>query len=1098
MVVMDESFIRRYQSLNRAQRQAVDKIEGPLMVLAGPGTGKTELLSMRVANILRQTDTLPENILCLTFTESGQAAMRKRLREIIGPSAYKVNIHTFHSFGSETINRYDQYFYQGSNFRPADDLSSYEVLREVFAELDHKNPLSIKVNDSFIYLDDALRTISELKRSGLTSDELLKVLDANDIIIDRAERLLAPILSDKIDKKTAAKLAPKLSDLRNTDESPVATVIPLSQIITDSLEGALKAVDETGTTKPLTAWKNTWFKRDANKNLVLKSRDRQTRLRGLSYVYYLYLQRMQEKELYDFDDMILRVVHAMEVFPELRYNLQEKYQYVMVDEFQDTNLAQMRILLNLVASEISGDQPNVMVVGDDDQAIFSFQGAEVGNINYFLELFQQAEIISLTENYRSAPSILASARNTITLAQDRLENRLEWLDKNLKPHKVDVDPPVVRLLELSTSAQERSWLADDIGRRIRDGAAPSSFAVIARNHAQITALLPYFTNRSIRVSYERRDNILEMPVIKLVELLGRTVTAIAANRHATVDVLLPELLAHPAFRIEPVTIWQLGIAAWRERRGWLETMLDSAKLGELAQWLVEQAELSLHTPLEHIIDSLIGVNQSSDRYVSPLYDFYFNQDRIESAAQDYLLCLESLRMIRGELRNYRNDANPLLKDLVDFIGLYRERGKSITLVRLASSPDEASVQLLTAHKAKGLEFENVYIIDTTDNIWGQSVRPGSRKIDYPENLPLKPAGDKYDERLRIFFVAATRAQQHLTVLYGRYDDGGREQQPAAFLTEAGWHVEQIPAENDLTKQLEVAKSNWYQPVVQPIQPDMRSLLAPTLAEYRLSSTHLNNFLDVSRGGPSNFLMQNLLRFPSAMNPAAAYGSAVHAALQRAHAHLRANGSPRPLEDILNDYEKHLRDCRLESDDFNYYYQKGIDALTAFLAAKAGTFHADQLAEVDFGHQTVIIDGIRLTGELDLIDINDDRLTVVDYKTGRPSPTWHGAQETDKMKLHKYRNQLLFYDLLIRNSRDFGRYKILNYEIQFIEPLPSGEIITLDLTPSADERERFHRLVSAVWNRIINLDLPDITDFSPNLKGMVDFERWLIDKSAPDT
>src|SRR5690349_4954655 len=117
-------FDTRYKKLNDRQRQAVDTIDGPLMVVAGPGTGKTELLSMRTANILRRTDTLPENILCLTFTESGAAAMRRRLTEIIGKDAYKVSIHTFHSFGSEIINRYGEYFYHGADFRPASDLSA--------------------------------------------------------------------------------------------------------------------------------------------------------------------------------------------------------------------------------------------------------------------------------------------------------------------------------------------------------------------------------------------------------------------------------------------------------------------------------------------------------------------------------------------------------------------------------------------------------------------------------------------------------------------------------------------------------------------------------------------------------------------------------------------------------------------------------------------------------------------------------------------------------------------------------------------------------------------------------------------------------------
>lgn len=180
-------FAKRYKQLNAAQKQAVDLIDGPVMVIAGPGTGKTELLSVRAANILKQTDTLPENILCLTFTESGATAMRERLIGIIGKDAYKVAIHTFHGFGTEIINQNREYFYRGALFQPADDLNRYEILRSIFDELDYKNPLASTMNSEYTHQSDAAKVISELKRSGLTSDELLAVLDASEATIDAAE-----------------------------------------------------------------------------------------------------------------------------------------------------------------------------------------------------------------------------------------------------------------------------------------------------------------------------------------------------------------------------------------------------------------------------------------------------------------------------------------------------------------------------------------------------------------------------------------------------------------------------------------------------------------------------------------------------------------------------------------------------------------------------------------------------------------------------------------------------------------------------------------------------------------------------------------------
>ncbi len=180
-------FTSRYNTLNTNQRLAVDTIDGPVMVVAGPGTGKTELLGMRAANILKKTDTLPENILCLTFTESGAHAMRERLASIIGKDAYKVAIHTFHGFGAEVINQHSEYFYHGANFRPADELSSYEIISRILDDLDYDNPLASKMNGEYTHIRDITSSISELKRSGLTSDELLQVLDSNDLVLDASE-----------------------------------------------------------------------------------------------------------------------------------------------------------------------------------------------------------------------------------------------------------------------------------------------------------------------------------------------------------------------------------------------------------------------------------------------------------------------------------------------------------------------------------------------------------------------------------------------------------------------------------------------------------------------------------------------------------------------------------------------------------------------------------------------------------------------------------------------------------------------------------------------------------------------------------------------
>jgi len=138
-----KTFLDGYNKLNDAQKSAVDQTDGVVMVIAGPGTGKTQLLAMRVANILHKTDTNADNILCLTFTENAAANMTERLANIIGADAYKVAVHTFHGFGSEIISRHGEHFFAGANFRPADDITTAEIISEILANLPHDNPLKI-------------------------------------------------------------------------------------------------------------------------------------------------------------------------------------------------------------------------------------------------------------------------------------------------------------------------------------------------------------------------------------------------------------------------------------------------------------------------------------------------------------------------------------------------------------------------------------------------------------------------------------------------------------------------------------------------------------------------------------------------------------------------------------------------------------------------------------------------------------------------------------------------------------------------------------------------------------------------------------------
>lgn len=1116
------TFKEEFNKLNVSQRKAVRTIEGPVMVVAGPGTGKTQLLSMRVANILRSTDANPNNILCLTFTESGAAAMRQRLVKLTGQAAYGVAIHTFHSFGSEIINRYGDYFYRGAHFRPADQLSSYEALREIFDKLSHDNPLASTMNGEYTGLKDAQKAISDLKKSGLTPDELNLILDHNDSFISFAEPILSAAFEARLSKKSFTTVESAMHDLELYEDQPVPVIgyKALSELCSASLSSALSAAQDAGSTKPLTAWKNKWLEKGDTGSQVFKDRKRNNKLRALSGIYYEYLVAMQERSLYDFDDMILRVVHAMEVFADLQLNLQEQYQYVLVDEFQDTNGAQMRLLWNLTNNEQSDGRPNILVVGDDDQAIYSFQGADLGNILQFSELYRQPAVITLTDNYRSTSPILKAARALVVQGSERLESTMKGINKTLHARNDTPDAPHVSFTLLPKQSDEYFWLVNKIKARIKSGIPASDIAIIGRNHVELQRILPYIAESGLPLRYERQDNALDLPVIRLLELLAEVINDIGLQRYDVVDENLPKLLAHPSWRLTTHDVWQLSLKAYKDRRFWLEIMLESdGKLRDIAEWLIVISHTAQHEPLEIIMDKMLGGQEPQvaeaeneeaaapfddgpkEEYTSPIRAHFFPANGLKTNASHYITNLTALTVIRRRLREYRPDKTLLLEDFCHFIAMHRRINLSIGIGDEMNTEDEA-IHVMTAHKSKGLEFDTVFVTCASDSIWGAGGRGRSGSISFPANLPLAPSGDSDDERIRLLYVALTRAKAQLFLSCHKKDNRGKEALPASYLLIPEFTTTDGEADGSQSSAIIAAEAVWHEHLTRLPKADMKQLLQPTLEHYRLSATHLNNFLDVANGGPESFLLQNLLRFPQAMSPSAAFGSSVHGALQRAHAHLSATGTKRPVEDVLHDFEELLCGHQVSKTDLQRLLQKGSDVLQNFMAQRYDSFTPDQIAERSFSNQAVTVDGVRLTGAIDLmnIDMPSRSITVTDYKTGKPATSWSGKTEFEKIKLHKYRQQLMLYKLLVENSRDFASkgFVVTSGVLQFVEPTSGGDIVALEMSYDDSELEEFKTLLKAVWNHIQSLSMPDTAQYPPTLKGILAFEATLIEKMSANS
>ncbi len=1135
----EDLFLQRYSQLNSKQKQAVDAIEGPVMVVAGPGSGKTELLSLRVANILRNApDITASNILCLTYTEAGATNMRQRLAGLIGHQAYKVTINTFHGFSSDIIGRYGEYFYSGATLQPADDLTKIEILQNILNQLSHDDPLASQFLGTHTYIKDISSAIGDLKKAGLTPDQFAYLLEKNQVMVQAVSHDIQSIFSGTVDQKSlpaAQELVAKMRALSLVDQEQSA--IQLGQfdniltILADSLELAI--TQSQGITRyapPLTKWKNDFTKKDATGLVQLKEQDRLPKLLSLATIYQRYQEAMTVQRFYDFDDMVLDVLNALASQPALGYALQEQYQYILVDEFQDTNDAQMRLLAHLTSAELHEGRPNIMVVGDDDQAIYKFQGATISNIHQFTQRYSDPQVIVLTDNYRSSQRILDVSRQIIIQGQDRLETIQTDIIKELTAqgqHARHQHQPQFHLYqtqeqEFSATAQAIKDHLDSIGW---DKAA--HIAVICARRKDLEQFALHLGLLGVPVRYDRQKDVLQEPHIHQLIQMARFIAKLSRHQQAEADDLLPEILSYPFWNIDRQTLWQLAVnasLAKQQQRLWLDQMdnSDHPRLVAISQWfkqlrLLSETE-SIETILEHLIGAhtpLLPADEDSDidwltdnpspvarrpspegegfAFASPFKDFYFDTSSNQAIDQGrYVSFLSSLQVFIKKLRAYRPGQMLKLDDLLTFVDLHLANDIKITDTSVYASGSQA-VQLLTAHGAKGLEYDTVYLLSCVQPVW---VSKGwTNKLTFSDNMPIAMDSDNLDDKLRLFFVAVTRAKQQLFLSAYNQQSDGKEVQQLGFLVEvlAGQQVDSQAAALD--KPAEVLAESWKTYHQPPVQVSEQAILLPLVENYQLSITHLNDFLDVTRNGPQDFLQQHLLRFPQPKSTAQAYGTAVHEALRQLFEKLRFDTTLPSIDFLQQAFVAALESERLNNQDHRKLLERGQQELDLYYQSKSSAFNPQDIVERNFANQQVIIGQACLGGKIDrIVQLRPGIVSVHDIKTGKPSDKWTGAQDYQKIKLTKYRRQLLFYKLLVENSRDFGdKMKVEQGILEFIEPNSAGKFVELplELNDLQSDLDQLQQLIQVVYQHIQQLNFPDTSHYSPTSAGAEQFIEDLL-------
>ncbi len=1062
-------FKREYARLNAAQRQAVETIDGPVLVIAGPGTGKTQLLSMRVANILAKTDANASNILCLTFTNKAAINMRERLYQLVGPDSRNVVVRTFHSFAAEIMNQYPDYFWQGARLSVAPDAIQLEIIQSILASLPLDSPLASTFAGAFTALNDVKEALKLAKESGLMPDQLRANVKANLGYIDKIEPLLANALAPSLSVKNLLQLAATINKLPIQRLKKGALLLPLDVILCESLTYAIEQDTPTNKTKETGRWKQRWIQTVNGQRGMFKERQRNAWWLAVADVYENYREVLHQRGYYDYSDMLIEVLEQLSHRPDMLADLQERFLYVLIDEFQDTNAAQLRLAKLIADHYAANNRPNLMAVGDDDQSIFAFNGAELNNMLDFRRSYPDTKLVVLADNYRSTQTILDTAQKIIEQAEDRLVKHETNIPKRLTARNAPKGRS--QIVHFSYPTQSHQYVA--VVGHIKEiwDKGDHDIAVLARKHSSLKQLASLLLKAHVPVRYDQQSNVLEHEAIKHICLIASLAVAIAKGDRPTVDVGIAELVRHPMWSLSPRTLWKLAVSNY-SAPDWLESLMTHAdpKLASIGNWLSELARISSQQPLSLVMEQILGL-RSSRSLLSPLRQYYID---VRPLTSEYLETLSAIELLRGLTTEFQAEAT--LEDFVRFVHLNLSTNRVIADESWFSGGERA-VQLLTIHKAKGLEFDNVFVIDAIESMWRP--RPGGRSS--PANLRLQAYGEKYDDYIRLLYVAASRARRTLIATSYFTDGSGHELLPTPLLSALPLKTIKHPPEEPMA----VLENSLHWPRL--TSRDEKALLHDRLERFALSPTALIDFLNLAESGPTSFLERHLLYLPREQSAVGSYGTAIHAALETAQRLI--NSSKLRLATVLDRFESALEEQHLAPLEYERFLTRGEELLRRLFRQKILKLTRGGLSEQKIND--VALESARIRGTIDRIDRTEGKLLISDYKTGKALPSFTTKDQTKAVKAWRHQTQLLFYCLLVRHSGRFAGTKNISAQMLYLES-DKAEHMSLALQPSEADLDRLRRLIEAVWQHIMELNFPNTSRYSSDIEGTRAFESDLLE------
>jgi ATP-dependent DNA helicase UvrD/PcrA len=925
---------RILEGLSDEQREAVLHGEGPLLIIAGAGTGKTTVLTRRIAHLIASKRARPEEVLALTFTERAAAEMTERVDQLIPYGYAEPQVSTFHAFGDR-------------------------VLRESALEAG---------------LDPDFRVLSQPEQIIFLRERLFQ------LPLDRFRPLGDPT-------RHLAALCALVSRAKDEDVSPEA----------------------------YRAWAEEW--RAAARDDA--ERDEAAVHLELAAFYAAHQRLLAEAGLVDFGDQIHRTLHLLRRHPAVLARLRERYRFVLVDEFQDTNHAQLQML-----GLLAGESTSLTVVGDDDQAIYRWRGAAAANLLAFRELYPGCREVVLTDNYRSTQVILDTAARLVAYNNPWRLEVIAGIDKHLRGIG-EGGPPVVHL-HFDTVSAEADAVAAGVAERLARGFRPRDVAILVRSNADADPFLRSLNVRGVPHRFTGSRGLYSREEVRLLVSFLR----VLANPEDSVSLFY--LAASEVYRLPETDLLRLNQYARRKTRPLLEVLrglpgnedLASVSGGarEAAARLVADVERAAgEVPRRRTGEVLYGYLQWSG-----LLGRLAREATAEAEAR-----VKNIARFFDIVKAYGDVAeHDRVPAFVAHLELLREAGDDPAVAE--ADLDEDAVHVLTVHKAKGLEFAVVFLVGCVEEKF--PVRRRRDPLELPAALVHDPtaAGDAHlMEERRLFYVAMTRAREEL-VLTSAADYGtARSRKVSRFVVEALDLPGPAPRPRR-SRALEALARHQPAPEAPPA-PERRVGDAERL---RLSHSRIDDYETC----PLKYRYIHVLRVPLLAHHAVVYGHAVHEAVRRMF-EARLGGRAFSEDDLAAAFHAcWVSEGFLSREHEEQRLRTGEEMLRRFHREEARAPWAPTAVEEEFAFE---VSRNRVVGRYDLVAERDGEVTILDFKTGEVREQKAAQKRADESL------QLDIYALA--HLRTKGRLPD-RVELRFLESgLSAGRRPTLEETHRTEAR-----------------------------------------------